>query len=122
MRRKLKHHLQKIVLSSTILFLLGLGACTAFPTAMPDSTPIPAAEPEQEPETRPSPSDMIPRITVEELLQVMESSADILVIDTRDKEQYDVDHITGAISVPLSVILEGEWTPPADKALILYCG
>ena len=122
MRPKLKHYLKKIAFSATILVLLGLGACTASSTSEPDSTPTLASESVQETETRPSPSDMIPRITIEELLQIMESSTNILVVDTRDKELYDMGHITGAVSVPLSAILEGEWTPPSDKALILYCG
>lgn len=122
MRPKLTQSLRELIFSVTSLVLLCLGACTSSPTSVPDSTPMSASDPVQELETKPSPSDMVPRITIEELLQEMESNANILVIDTRDKEQYDVDHIKGAISVPYSAIIEGEWTPPSDKALILYCG
>ena len=52
----------------------------------------------------------------------MESDADILVVDTRYKEQYEVDHIKGSISAPLSTIIDGGWSPPSDKEVILYCG
>lgn len=51
----------------------------------------------------------------------MESKSDILIVDNRHKEEYDVDHIKGALSAPLSTIVEGEWIPPSDKEIILYC-
>ena len=52
----------------------------------------------------------------------MENEANILVVDTRYKEQYDVDHVKGAVSAPLSTIMEEGWVPPTDKEIILYCG
>jgi len=52
----------------------------------------------------------------------MENEADILVVDTRYKEQYDVDHVKGSVSAPLSTIIEEGWVPPTDKEIILYCG
>jgi hypothetical protein len=122
MRRKLKYLHIKLIFSASIAVLLGLGACISSPIQVPDSTSIQASEPVQEPPTRPGPTELIPRITIEELLQKMDSNANILVIDTRDKEKYDVDHIKGAISAPVATITEGGWTPPSDKELILYCG
>ncbi len=69
---------------------------------------------------RPSPSDMVPRITIDELRQKIESKADILIVDNRHLEEYDVDHIKGAILAPLDTIVTGGWLPPPDKELILY--
>jgi hypothetical protein len=93
-------------------------ACPTEPLANPS---IPSTEPQIVTPARPSPSEMVPRITIDELKQKMESNADILIVDNRHKEEYDVDHIKGAISVPLSVIIAGEWTSPLDKELIFYC-
>ena len=70
---------------------------------------------------KPSPSDMIPRISIDELKQKMESGAAIVIVDNRHQEEYDVDHIKGAILAPLDTIVAGGWLPTADKELILYC-
>jgi rhodanese-related sulfurtransferase len=58
-------------------------------------------------------------MTVEELLQKMESGSDILIVDTRGEDEYDSAHIKGA--VPLSVIVDGKWVPSGDAEVIIYC-
>ena len=69
------------------------------------------------------PSERVPRITVDELLQKINSQADILIVDSRiDVEKLFADgHIPGAVPVPLSEIIDGQWLPPADKEIIFYC-
>jgi hypothetical protein len=71
----------------------------------------------------PNPSDWVPRITIQDLLQKMKSSADILVIDTRvDVEvQFSQGHIPGAEIVTLSQFLVG-WAPAVslNREIILY--
>ncbi len=62
----------------------------------------------------------VPKITVDELLQRIESDNDIVIVDVRDEEEYVEAHIKGAISVPLSEIDNQEWKPPRDKAVVLY--
>jgi hypothetical protein len=114
MRQKMMHSSKESILPVVIFTLLALVACT--------SSPITTPEPVQEPTAKLAPSELVPRITIEELLQKMEKGNNILVVDTRYKEQYDVDHIKWAVSAPLSTIIEGEWVPPSDKELILYCG
>ena len=76
------------------------------------------------PSTEPSASllEGVPRITIDELLQKVADNGNILIVDTRHADQYEVDHIKGANSVPLDTIIAGDWTPPADKEIILYCG
>ena len=114
MGQKAIRYLKELTLPAAMFMLLALVACTSSPTPALETVPEPAA--------RPTPSERVPRITIEELLQKMESEANILVVDTRYKEQYDVDHIKGAISAPLSTITDGGWIPPSDKEIILYCG
>jgi hypothetical protein len=94
---------------------LAFTACTS--TTVPEEVDAPPA-------TGPSASllERIPRITIDELLQKMADNSNILIVDTRHAEEYEVDHIKGAISVPLDTITSGGWTPPADKEIILYCG
>jgi len=54
-------------------------------------------------------------------LQKIEGKADFLLVDTRTEGEYEIDYIKGAISVPLAVITAGEWLPPTDEEVILYC-
>ena len=69
------------------------------------------------------PSERVPRVTIEELLQKIESNADILIVDTRleVEEEFASGHIKGAIQVHLMKIMSGEWIPPAGKEIIFYC-
>ena len=76
-----------------------------------------------EPETKvniPRTGEEVPRITVEELHQEMESNANILVVDTRSQASYARGHIRGAVLVPGEKIRAGEWEPTEGKKLILY--
>ena len=120
-----------------MLFLVGCVRTETSPEPVPapappqDSNVEPAQQPEtqqpetQQPETQPSPSDMVPRITAEELFNKIEHNEDVLVIDTRrDVETaFQEGHIPGAVPVPLETIVSGEWILPEDKngEIILYC-
>ncbi len=65
--------------------------------------------------------DDVPRITIDELLALVNSQGTIVIVDTRSKVEYDMDHITGSVSAPLSAIQDGEWEPPSYEQVILYC-
>jgi uncharacterized lipoprotein YajG len=111
-----------------LVLLLALAACSAQTStsiARHECTPDCPADiqpdlvPGQAPKS--TPSGNVPRISIEELRQKMESKADILIVDNRSKGEYDIDHIKGAISVPLATIVAGVWAIPVDKELIFYC-
>jgi hypothetical protein len=77
------------------------------------------------PESKPSPSQLVPRITAEELYQKILHNEDMLIIDDRRgvETSYAEGHVKGAVSVPFDLILSREWTPPENKDLeiIIYC-
>jgi 3-mercaptopyruvate sulfurtransferase SseA len=97
---------------------------TTIPLSSIACTSATAPEVDAPSSTEPSSSllEDVPRITIDELLQKMADNSNILIVDTRHADQYEVDHIKGAISVPLDTIVSGGWMPPADKEIILYCG
>lgn len=117
-----------------VAMLIALVACTSMPVspAVPGTAAEPPPEtiaeppaPEETPilePVRPTLLEQVPRISIEELLVKMDSNANIVVVDTRQEDQYSVDHIKGAVSAPLTTIVAGEWVPPVDKEIILYCG
>ena len=122
-----RYFVKSLYLITVVGVFLLMGCATTSPTATPATECDPVCPVDIQPETpaissaRPSLSEMVPRITIDELKQKMESGEDIVVVDSRHKEEYDVDHIKGAVSAPLSVVVAGEWTAPLDKELIFYC-
>ena len=115
----------RYLIASTLILLAFFSCAPNTPASTPsppvDSTPTPSTTPEST-STIP-PSERVPRITKEALLQKIETKANILIVDSRvDVEtQFDAGHIKGAIPVPLSEITSGQWVPPADKEIIFYC-
>ena len=105
--------------------LAAASACTAKDTPATSiftnnsTQPTPSAT-----SARPSPSDMVPRITIDDLYKKMQDKADILIIDARAGVEtlYEADHIKGAIPAPLSKFTEG-WSPsvPPDTEIVIYC-
>jgi len=108
------------LITASLILLTLIGCATKTPssavvqppaaTTTPDSAPVP-------------PSERVPRITIDELLQKINSHADILIIDCRVdvEQQFTAGHIPGAVPVPLSKITEGQWLPLTDKEIIFYC-
>ena len=118
--------ISRILSIFALALLVPLVACTPLaPAATEECAPAcptePVVSPPVETTAKPSPSEMVPRISIDELKQKMDSGAAIIIVDNRHKEEYDVDHIKGAILAPLDTIVAGGWLPPPGKELILYC-
>ena len=117
----------QLLIVVSVATLITLAGCASMrgSTLNTPTTPTCELPPASTPEStaRIPPSERVPRVTIEELLQKIESNADIIIVDTRVdvEEQFNIGHIKGAIPVPLSKITAGEWIPPVDKEIILYC-
>lgn len=124
MLRSVKYFL----MSMLVLVMIAFIACAPARTPELPASESPAAaenitdDQADVPSARPIPEDSMPRISINDLKQKMESGEDIIIVDTRHKEEYDIGHIKGAVSAPLDEIVAGQWQPPAGKELILYCG
>jgi hypothetical protein len=111
-----------LIALAILAVLIGLPSCatTSAPgTGSEETLKEPASS--EESTGIPAEPDEVPRISKEDLLQMVESGEIILIIDTRSKADYDLGHIQGAVSAPLAKIGTREWQPPPDKELILYC-
>ena len=64
----------------------------------------------------------VPRITPEELKKMIESKADIVIVDNQPKGEYNKVHILGAVNLPWAMEIEGPVDLPRGKLLVLYCG
>jgi predicted sulfurtransferase len=69
----------------------------------------------------PEPSlDSARRITREEAIKMVAAKKAVYV-DVRGKDQYDIEHIQGAISIPLADIVTRMKDLPKGKFIITYC-
>lgn len=57
----------------------------------------------------------------EEMMDNPQRQGDFVVIDVRNREGYEQEHIPGAINIPESELQEHLGEIPTDKELILYC-
>lgn len=62
-------------------------------------------------------------ISHEEAAKMMEKDKSVIVVDVRGKDEYDKQHIPGAILVPIEDIREGRLDAIPDKnaTVLLYC-
>jgi rhodanese-related sulfurtransferase len=69
----------------------------------------------------------VPRITCEELKQLIDNGEKVVLIDTRRNSGYSAEHIKGAVNIyyePSVYQMERELmlsSLPADKLLVFYC-
>ena len=66
-------------------------------------------------------AEEIQRITPEDLKKLIESKADIVIVDNQPKEVYDTGHILTAVNFPWAVKISGPVNLPGNKLLIFYC-
>lgn len=75
--------------------------------------------------TRPEGSNHkeIPRLSIQDLKQLMDAYDQVLVLDVRPRAAYDEGHIKGAISFPWAPgVAEGDVTQlRRDKPMVIYC-
>lgn len=65
----------------------------------------------------------IPRISIQELKQMMDESAEITIIDVQPINIYNKGHIKGAVSIPWKsqLRLEDVWSLPSGIPIVTYC-
>lgn len=74
-------------------------------------------------EDAPPPPPAITSVSAPELLQLMESGTDVLVLDVRSSDEHAAGHIAGAVNIPHTEIEHrlGELSPYKDKPVIVCC-
>lgn len=66
----------------------------------------------------------IPEISAEEVAKKLEMKEDFVLVDTREKEEYEAGHLPNAIYLSKGVIERDieQHVPDLDKEIVLYCG
>ena len=64
------------------------------------------------------------QISQDKAKQMMEEQEDAIVLDVREKEEYETGHIPGAVLLPLGTIAEDSAAsviPKKDSVVLVYC-
>jgi hypothetical protein len=111
-----------LIVVTALLISCSASAESTAPTAAPTSTPEPATDTELSDESQvPTKLSEVPRISVEELKERLDSGEAIVIADTRSKSTFETSHIAGAISVPENEVELHLDELPLDQEIVLYC-
>ena len=94
------------ILLAVLLTAVFLSSCG---TSQVPTTPVPTTKEE------------VPRISVEELKERIDSGEAIVIGDTRGQSSFDIMHIAGAISITSSQVEALLDDLPLDQEIVLYC-
>ena len=66
---------------------------------------------------------MYEQITPEDVKKIMNSGEEHIILDVREQDEYDAEHIKGAILLPYTEIENkaAEMLPDKDKLILVYC-
>ncbi len=104
------------------LILITMTACQmALAPPTPTVSPSPAPVIPDVSSSAPATEDAVPRITAGELKAKLDSGKDVVIVDTRNLENFNKKHIPGAISMPLVEVDLRYEELPKGKTIVLYC-
>ena len=110
------------LISLTLLLLTGCQTRPASTLETPTQPPDPAvALPSTGDQEIPVTREDVPRITPEELRELLSSARNVVVIDTRSQKVYDGGHIPGARYITPTEFETRYRDLPKDTPIILYC-
>lgn len=72
------------------------------------------------PSRPPSPGDAVVRVSPQEVRRALERN-DAVIVDVRGEVPYSLQHIRGAISLPLGLVKQRASELPQDKLIVTYC-
>ena len=66
---------------------------------------------------------VVTSVSAQELMQLMEASAEVLVLDVRSRDEHAAGHIAGAVNIPHTEINDrwGELAAYRDKHVVVCC-
>jgi rhodanese-related sulfurtransferase len=74
-----------------------------------------------EEESIPTALSEVPRIKPQELKEKLDAGEDVIVVDARSRDRYELRHIPGALSIPQYEIEERHGELPQEGEIVLYC-
>lgn len=108
------------ILLLAVAALAGCQAVAPTPTSVVTATPA-GGQAGNGSETLPQTREEVPRITLDELRDLLASPRKIVLIDTRSRAEYEAGHIPGAISIPYAEVDARYRELPRATQIVTYC-
>jgi rhodanese-related sulfurtransferase len=110
-----------------LIFLLAAGLFAGMPAAnfiagAQGVNPVPPGWAGFAAQGNPLGGPQVRSMSIDDLTSLMKSNADFLLVDARPREQYEIAHIPGAISLPLNEIPRYAGSLDKGRMIITYCG
>ncbi len=118
--------MRTVTAAVVVASLFGAGfACaqlksTPAPANNNPAPPVATITPTPAPPSPQPPLESARRIKQDEAIKMVDHHKAIFV-DVRPKDQYDIEHIKGAINIPLTDLAAREKELPKNKFIITYC-
>ena len=64
---------------------------------------------------------MFQTISMRQLEELLDRGGMFTLVDVRDREEYARGHLTGAVNLPFSELLDGIGAVPKNLPVVLYC-
>jgi hypothetical protein len=114
------------LVSLSLMSVIVFSSCTPLKPVITSPIPLtvpkdPSSEPDIQASRPKFSADNVTRLTVDQLKQKIDAGSKALIVDVRSKEEYDFNHLPGAISTPLLDITTGNWYPALGQETIIYC-
>jgi rhodanese-related sulfurtransferase len=101
-----------------LLFVVSAGAQTAPDGKTMSPPPLPLLNPAAP--VAPKPEDSVLRISIDEARAALAKN-EVLFVDVRGEVPFHLQHIRGAMSVPLGLVAQRAADLPKDKLIVTYC-
>ena len=114
-----------LLVSASVLLAAISCAPAATPPPTPAALPTPTPTPPARTPTPTTPSKIanpkVPRITPEEVKQLMDTGVEVTLVDVRDRFKFAEEHIKGAINIPFAPLPPYTWEMIQGLILGLLC-
>jgi hypothetical protein len=124
--KKFKNYLFRALPALAMLAVMVSSACSS-PTPTQPTSEIPQGNMDQTftvapPYMNPDNWAAVPRFSVQELKQKMDSKAKFLLVDVRYQDEFAEKHLPGAVLAQLQDVVDGKWLPTGgiNDAIIIY--
>lgn len=116
----MKNRIPVIVAGVVAVVLIGFVAYRVMRSAPAAPTPTVATTPAGQEDAEETARRNVPRIEPEQLLAEFKAGS-VTIIDVRDRDAFEAQHIPGAHSVPLAQVESTLPYLPKSKPIVAYC-
>lgn len=109
---------RRLILTILLIAMFLLVSCQSSSSSSENVTPDTSSATEK---SIPVKSSQVPRIKLQALKERLDAGENITVVDARSSFSYELEHIPGALSIPLAEIEARHDELSKEHKIVLYC-